>query len=204
MSDEPVVTTINRGGRPRKYHTEEQRKEGLKRAKEKHRLAKLTTPLPEIEPDPVLPETTDLQAAILKACVGLDLQATTFVTAVCSGQTLAAAYKRARPEVSDASVSTAGPRYAARPEIAKAIAAVKAALALNVAYDFNRFMREMDQAMVFAKQTRNATAYVRAVELRGKSTGHLADKPQAGGSGGFTLVIGGIDSPLATAERIDD
>lgn len=202
--DEPVVTPLpSRGGRPRKYNTEAEKRAAFAEARRKKRAAQLEAqdlpPLPPIAPasGPV-----DLQTAIAMACAKLNVADAMFVSAVCSGKTQTEAYKLAHPAVSESSASTNSSKTAALPHIAKALAEVRQALAANVAYDFNAFMAEMDRAIAFAHATRNATAMVRAVELKGKATGSLSDKPLGQPGNGFTLNIIGVESP-PTAERID-
>jgi hypothetical protein len=198
---EPVVSPLpNRGGRPKKYQSLEERKAALKLA----RIAKRETKnaVADLPPLPPVSGPLDLQAAIARATATLSVPDAVFVGAVCSGSSHAEAYKLAHPTVTDDSAKSSGSKQLHKPEIAKALAEVKQALAANVAYDFNAFMAEMDRAIAFAHATRNATAMVRAVELKGKATGSLSDKPLGATGSGFTLNIIGVESP-PTLERAD-
>lgn len=203
--EEPVPQAPkNKGGRPRKYQTPGEKKELYKRARIARRQALIDAhPIPPAPDTPITPASSaaDLQAAIAGAVINLSVPDAVFVNAVCSGKTLKEAFREAHPTASDASAGTRGSSLAGRGDIAAALAKVKHALAANVAYDFAAFMREMDMAINFAQRTNNATAMVRAVELKGKATGSLSDKP-AGVGTGFTLVIAGVDSP-AVLERAE-
>lgn len=78
-------------------------------------------------------------------------------------------------------------------------AAVKAALdkirekaIVTAAYNADTAMKEAEEAIEFAKETKNANAYVKAVELRSKLKGLLIEKHQHQVAN-FSLKIGGID-----------
>ena len=68
------------------------------------------------------------------------------------------------------------------------IATRSQAVVESVRYDAVKFMQELDEAIAFAKQTDQATALVRAIELRGRYAGLLKDKVEMSGSA-FTLVL---------------
>jgi hypothetical protein len=198
--EEPVITPLpSRGGRPKKYATHEEKKEAAKAMRTAKRHAKLNAQ--ELIPLPPLPAASapvDLQTAIARATAPLSVPDAMFVGALCSGQNPTEAYRLAHPATDGGN----GPKHALLPPIVKALAEVKQALAATAAYDFNAFMAEMDRAIAFSHATRNATAMVRAVELKGKATGSLSDKPAGGAGSGFTLNIIGIDNP-AILERAD-
>lgn len=190
----------NKGGRPRKYQSLGEVKAARKaQAAEKH-IAKLLAP----GPAPIASgAATALQADIAAAVAGLNIPDAAFVSALCGGVSQAKAYMTAHPGTSATSARNLGAVKAAEPKVAVAIAAVKDALAAAAEYSFVSFMAEMDAAIVFAQETKNATAYVRAVELKGKSVGHLSDKPQGGASAGFTLQIVGINPPDIALEPLE-
>lgn len=78
---------------------------------------------------------------------------------------------------------------------------VKAALAeaqekLKVQANFNAetAMAELNEAIVFAKSTKNATAYARCIELKSKLAGLLTEKKE-GNSAAFQINIMGLDTP---------
>ena len=57
-------------------------------------------------------------------------------------------------------------------------------------------MAELDAAVAFAIKTENATAYVRAVELKGKASGHIVDRvDQRNVTAGFQIQIAGVEPP---------
>jgi len=189
----------NKGGRPKKYQTLAEAKLARKAKAVEKRLAALQPAAPTL-PSPTL---TPLQASITAAVSALNIPDAAFVTALCGGMTQAKAYRTAHPGCSVSSSAGAGASKAAEPKIAQAIADVKEAMAAAAEYSFVAFIAEMDQAILFAQQTRNATAYVRAVELKAKSTGHLSDKP-TGGTEGFVLQIMGIATPGLPLEAEHD
>lgn len=211
VMEPPVVTLINKGGRPRKYGTPEEKKIAAAmariarreaEAKVQRKVAEKLYPEPPVVPPAAAP--ADLNAAIAKAVEGLDIEDARFVTDVCGGVPYNDAYLRSHPAITAGSAKTGGLRKMAEPAVAAAMAEVRRALAATASYGFMEFMAEMDKAMVFAQRTNNATALVRAIELRGKATGSLSDRPVGAASTGFTLNIVGVDSPAIEVERIGD
>ena len=194
MADQIPEVPKKRGGRPKKYQTLDEHKAARRAKALEVRLAAL----PPLAPQPIS-GTTVLQNSIAAAVSKLTIPDAAFVTALCGGISQAAAYRQAHPGSPVASASAAGAARAADPKVAQAIAEVKDALAAAAEYGFVAFMAEMNAAIAFSRETRNATAMVRAVELKGKSTGHLSDKPP-GGTEGFTLVIAGLAPPSVPLE----
>lgn len=78
------------------------------------------------------------------------------------------------------------------PKIAKIIAALNTNVAKKLEYTAESAMLEAEQGMAFARETENATAFVKAVELRAKLRGLLIEKLQHQMVGAFTVNIGGI------------
>lgn len=79
------------------------------------------------------------------------------------------------------------------PKIAAAVAAIRAEVAERAGYTVERCMRELEKGMEFALTTENASAYVRAVELRGKLTGILVDRLDARVAvGTFSINVHGL------------
>lgn len=70
------------------------------------------------------------------------------------------------------------------------MASVKAA-----AYNIDAAMKECEDAIEFARETENANAYVKAVELKSKLQGLLVEKHQIQ-QVPFTISIGGIYDEL--------
>jgi len=65
------------------------------------------------------------------------------------------------------------------PKIKAAVELMRAEVAERASYTVERCMAELEKGMAFALTTENASAYVRAVELRGKLTGILVDRLDA-------------------------
>jgi phage terminase small subunit len=61
-------------------------------------------------------------------------------------------------------------------------------------YSFDKFMNELNDSIAFARATKNATALVRAVELKGKASGHIVDRVDTRNlNAGFSINIRGVD-----------
>lgn len=200
MTDVGPEQPKNKGGRPKKYQSLDERKAARKAKAAEQRIAEMFAPTSGL-PAVVSGAATNLQTSIAAAVSKLNIMDAAFVTALCGGASQAKAYMKASPGTSAVSARNLGSIKAADPKVAQAISDVKEAMAAAADYSFIAFMAEMDAAIVFAQRTNNATAYVRAVELKGKSTGHLSDKPVSA-SAGFTLQIVGIDSPGVTLEPL--
>jgi hypothetical protein len=63
-----------------------------------------------------------------------------------------------------------------QPDVAAALKAVRAEMARRAEYGMDRLIVELDEAAQFAIKTENATALVRARELKGKALGLLVDR----------------------------
>lgn len=59
-----------------------------------------------------------------------------------------------------------------------AVAAARTAIAERTCYDADQAMAELQDGMQFAKQTNNATALARMIELRARITGVLIDRQE--------------------------
>lgn len=143
---------------------------------------------------PLAPQSAEVQEALSR----LSPEKAAFVLAVCSGSIPAdALYSTGWTGKRTTATSTAG-RWLREDEAVKdAVAVIKADMAKRAEYDFNEFIAELDEAIAFAIKTENATAYVRAVELKGKASGHIVDKvdQRFAAGGGFSLVIAGVKPP---------
>ena len=62
------------------------------------------------------------------------------------------------------------------PAVAEAVRVVRAELARRGTYDLGKLIVDLDDAADFAIKTENATALVRARELKGKALGLLVDR----------------------------
>ena len=213
IMEEEQLPKRNLGGRPRKYHTPEEAAAAREaRRKELYAIKRGLAPgLEASAPAPIAPPAErplpqGTQAAIAEATAKLSIVDAAFVLGLASGLSPSEALARANPRLAVKSAKTMGAKKLRNSQdLQKAVGAVKAALAVKAQYDFDEFIAELDRAVEFATRTNNATAYVRAVELKGKSTGHLADRPAGNAGSGFTLNIVGLDVPAnATVERLDE
>lgn len=81
-----------------------------------------------------------------------------------------------------------------QPVIAAALRAVRAEMAKRAEYTMDRLVGELDEAAQFAIETENATALVRARELKAKALGLLVDRMDLRVQQiPFKIVISGID-----------
>lgn len=150
-----------------------------------------------------LHQSAEVQAALAK----LKPVHAKFAVNLAAGMVPADAYFEAMGGKSKANRNTltshAGRLLRGSPEIQDAINLMKAELAKKAEYSFNAFMEEMDAAMQFARDTKNATALVRAIELKGKASGHIVDRvdQKVSGAGGFSLVVAGVAPPRVVSEQ---
>jgi phage terminase small subunit len=80
------------------------------------------------------------------------------------------------------------------PEIQAAIDETRKKIQAKAGYNLERAMTEAEEAIEFARQTDNANAYVKAVELRSKLNGLLVEKVDVRQSG-FVLNIAAFGQP---------
>lgn len=59
-------------------------------------------------------------------------------------------------------------------------------------YNYKRAMEEADMAIAFARETENAAAMVKAIELKTKLSGLMIDRSEVK-TAGFVINIGGMD-----------
>ena len=85
-----------------------------------------------------------------------------------------------------------GSRILALPKVRAAIEIARADLAKKAAYDQGAAMAELDQAIAFARETQNATALCRAIELKSKLCGLLIERQDVRQLGGFAININGL------------
>lgn len=79
-------------------------------------------------------------------------------------------------------------------KVKAAIAKGRAAIAEATAYKFDNAMQELAEGMEFARKTENATAFVRAAELRAKMNGHLVERREV--QADFSLTDNRTDAEL--------
>lgn len=98
----------------------------------------------------------------------------------------------------------AGSRLAKHPEVKKIIAETRLAIVEKVKYTAIEAMKEAEMTIQFARETENASAMVKAVELRSKLMGLLVDKIDLRASVGFKVAISGIDDePVREPEPVE-
>lgn len=108
----------------------------------------------------------------------------TFVSLYCSGIGLLAASQAAGYRSPD------HPRKLLKtPQVVAALAAVRAEMAKRAEYSMDRFVSEIDEAAEFAIKTENATALVRARELKAKALGLLVERIDARVAIGFSVAL---------------
>lgn len=113
----------------------------------------------------------------------------TFVALYASGVGVLAASKAAGYKSIDQ------PRKLLRqPNVAAALKAVRAEMARRAEYGMDQLIGELNEAADFAVKTENATALVRARELKAKALGLLVDRMDLRVQQiPFRIVISGID-----------
>lgn len=92
-----------------------------------------------------------------------------------------------------------------RAPVKKLLAETRAAVAEKTKYDAEAAMKEADEAIKFAKETENANAYVKAVELKAKLQGLLVEKVSHLNAPAFSIIrVEGIrrDPPSLPARDV--
>jgi len=151
------------------------------------------------EKDPLPPMSAEVQQAL----AALPPKKAKFVLNVCSGKSPADSLLEAGWQCNrKTAISTAGRLLREDAAVQDAIAVIKADMAKRADYDFDKFMQEMNQAMQFAKDTKNATALVRAIELKGKASGHIVERvDQRTTATGFQLIVSGVKPPRVVSDQ---
>lgn len=146
---------------------------------------------------PESPPLPPLSAEVQQALTQLPSRKAAFVLNVASGMIPTDALLKAGWDMKrSVAGATASRLLSADPLVKDALAVIKADMAQRAEYDFNKFMGEMNEAMQFAKDTKNATALVRAIELKGKASGHIVERvDQRNVNAGFSIQIAGVEPP---------
>ena len=146
-----------------------------------------------------VPAPSQHSAEVQQALAALPTKKAKFVLNVAAGMVPADALVEAGWECSrKTATSTAGRLLREDEQVKDALNIIKADLALRAEYSFNSFIAEMDSAMEFARETKNATALVRAIELKGKASGHIDERvDQRNMNAGFQLMVTGVEPPKA-------
>jgi hypothetical protein len=142
------------------------------------------------EPEPPAP----VSAPVLEVLEELKPQEAAFVANLAAGMSNAKALLEAGWTGNPTGASRAAALWKARPAVKAALAAMVADFAEKSGYTRDVLMEDLAKARDFAENTKNATAYVRAVELMGKANGHLIEKTENKNlNAGFQIQINGID-----------
>lgn len=96
-------------------------------------------------------------------------------------------------------VKSAAVRLERHPLVVAELAKTQVAIRETTKYDAERAMAELDEGMELSRTTDNATAFMRAVELRSKINGLLIERVDQRNVGGFQIHISGIDEPAPAA-----
>lgn len=100
----------------------------------------------------------------------------TFVRNVVSGKPGNESYTLAGFTGNSRSAQVGASQLLKRPAVAAAIKQGRVEAAKNAKYELEDMVRELNDVAQFAQDTGNATAYARAVELKGKALGLLIDR----------------------------
>lgn len=79
------------------------------------------------------------------------------------------------------------------PAVKNAIETARQSLTESASYNMEKAMAEAADVMAFAKETKNANALAKAVELRSKLSGLLIERQDVRHVGKFELIYSGID-----------
>lgn len=90
---------------------------------------------------------------------------------------------------------SASARLLRDPEVKDALNEIRKNAMVKAEYTVETAMAEANAAIEFAKETENANAYVKAVELRSKLSGLLVDKIDLRQAIGFSIQIIGVGAP---------
>jgi phage terminase small subunit len=93
------------------------------------------------------------------------------------------------------SASTSAARLLKDPVVTAFIDAARERSIAVAQYTATEAMRELEDGMRFARETKNATALARLIELRMKQSGLLVERSDVRMLGGFQIKISGIDYP---------
>jgi hypothetical protein len=153
-------------------------------------MSETTATKMEIAPtdDAHLPRSPEFLAAMGK----LNVRQQKFVSNVLHGVTASESYRRAYG-CSPAAAGTSGSNSLRKPNIKAALDAARADLARSIQYDAAAAMAELDESLKFSRETKNATAYARSVELKMRLSGLLIERVDQRNLGAFKIEIGGID-----------
>jgi hypothetical protein len=90
------------------------------------------------------------------------------------------------------SASAAATRLLKDPYVVEFLDAARERSLAVAQYGASQAMRELEDGMRFARETKNATALARLIELRMKHAGLLVDRSDVRMLGGFRIEIAGI------------
>lgn len=119
-----------------------------------------------------------------------------FVKNILSGVQPGEAYARAGYQNKNPSTG-AKIMQCQNPRVIQALKFGRRELAMTTGYTALAAVKELNETIDFAKQTENATAMARAVELKMKLMGLLVERHEVK-QANFNISIGGIDDPRPT------
>lgn len=85
------------------------------------------------------------------------------------------------------------------PHVKAALEEAREALKTQANFNADRAMAELNDAIAFARETKNATAFARCIELKAKLAGLLTEKKE-NPTAAFQINIMGVDSPELGAQ----
>lgn len=87
--------------------------------------------------------------------------------------------------------------------VVAAVAEAKKVIGETLLYDSRAAMKELDDAIDFAKKTNNASAYARCTELKMKMSGLLAEKDKGAALAPFSINFVGFEKAPPAVEMRD-
>jgi hypothetical protein len=129
------------------------------------------------------------------ALAQLTAQQAMFVTEVMAGtDRVDAVIKATKGGIARVNASSRATRWLnMTPPVMLAVDLGKREMAEKAGYTASAAMQEANDAIEFAKATKNANAYVKAVELRAKMSGLLVDRVDVRSLTAFSINLSGID-----------
>lgn len=147
--------------------------------------------------DPALNRPDPFQTdAVKKVLAKLPPKKAAFVTALCSGRSNIDALLFAGWQCTRASASAiAGKMLREDVDVQQAVDVIKSAMVDAAGYDKAAYVAELDSAIRFARETRNANALGKLLELKGKAHGLIIDKAENKNlNAGLRINIVGIET----------
>lgn len=106
-------------------------------------------------------------------------------------------------EATAVSVGAVRDWFAEHPAFLEYLESQRKKLADATQYDLRAAIKELDEAIQFAKDTENANAYAKLIELKMKGYGLLIEKHDVRQFSSFSISIAGVDTPLAIEKVVE-